>query len=1225
MTDKNSEDDSPFVPDSPPFEPNSEDDSPFVPDSPPYHPNPGDDGDSEDSGDDGDSGDEEEIVIKSGSALDRKTVNQHRKAFVKWVNDDLYPQAMKADKESPLKVYQLLVQKYLALDTPFRGLLIYHGLGTGKTASAVSMAEGLSSELKITTLLPASLETEFVKEVRRWGLRELHQEGKWFYRAFKDLSKEDKTQIKTLYNLDGILMLKILRKTKLEYKKKLVALAEGAEEEPAVLSKAVKEADKAILRYKGFWLPSECPVGSPTADEIMPYEDYDSLRQECILQQINALVALKYNFIHYRPFPKVKSMKLKELWEDDDDEEDEDAHLLLDETEQKHVDTHNQEIVKRLDKQLKYNKKHYDIDSPFHRQVLIVDEVHNLVRQILNKSKPSIVFYNWIVNAKDVKIVFLSGTPVINRPCEIAILYNMLCGLIRVFSFTVQTTLTAEEMTVQLNDVIFQSASPIEMLFVESKGGKLVVSFIQEQTGFESLFDPKDKDDDDARKRVVYTIQTGDDSFQDFMAAIYSAFSAVLKKTATVSPSKAEFEKLTEKNVKEIYRGQPRTFDEEAEVVFNRQQKLFDIYENGQLTDMTDNEAFMNYFFESTMGIPTKKRVLLKRMLMGLTSYYPIDRTSIVDMPQVLKPTIVEPLYRDYTIVKDLNIVPCYMSQTQFEKYYEVWLQEKKMDKFNMTSGQGIYSEDEDAPYHYHMRTRQTCNIVFQQDDFRILKKTEANEQALEDEKQKVYANLLEKRSLRKDRDLAKLSPKMYEVLTNMEKFTGDKTSSGKVLFYSDFRADAGSEAFELVLQSNGYERFDAKKPQETKGLRYTFITGSEAQDERRLNKESFNDDRNKFGEYIQIMIISSAGAEGLSLTCVRQVHILEPYWNYVRIDQVLGRAIRMRSHMALDPKDRNVEQYLYLSIVPLGTNLESVYDTVKSLDTWSIPAFDDLKAELSKTQHKELKELLDNAVNLNINEKSLSVDQYLFQVMETKYQVSQEINSVIKESALDCIPHTKDDPELNDRCIRFSSKLKGELAYFPGMSSYALETIDTKQLRATVMVHLKPNIYVVSAKDLTRNLYIYYEYSLQAQETKDDIDIRYLRENAKRLADLYEDERLLVSYASKDHPQNERLGKEFSVHQELYALDEELYHEYFANESFPPLSRIMVPDSLKTYKLKYNIDGTYYVAEKDVLENPHEILRIYPYLSYEHHNYDCKNLKPIVVYKTELYIEDRD
>ena len=45
-------------------------------------------------------------------------------------------------------------------------------------------------------------------------------------------------------------------------------------------------------------------------------------------------------------------------------------------------------------------------------------------------------------------------------------------------------------------------------------------------------------------------------------------------------------------------------------------------------------------------------------------------------------------------------------------------------------------------------------------------------------------------------------------------------------------------------------------------------------------------------------MIISSAGAEGISLTGVRQVHIMEPFWNFIRIGQVFGRAIRMGSHL---------------------------------------------------------------------------------------------------------------------------------------------------------------------------------------------------------------------------------------------------------------------------------------------------------------------------------------
>ena len=45
------------------------------------------------------------------------------------------------------------VKGYLGLNTPYRGLLVYHGLGTGKTATAVTTAEGLSVNMDITTLL----------------------------------------------------------------------------------------------------------------------------------------------------------------------------------------------------------------------------------------------------------------------------------------------------------------------------------------------------------------------------------------------------------------------------------------------------------------------------------------------------------------------------------------------------------------------------------------------------------------------------------------------------------------------------------------------------------------------------------------------------------------------------------------------------------------------------------------------------------------------------------------------------------------------------------------------------------------------------------------------------------------------------------------------------------------------------------------------------------------
>ena len=164
--------------------------------------------------------------------------------------------------------------------------------------------------------------------------------------------------------------------------------------------------------------------------------------------------------------------------------------------------------------------------------------------------------------------------------------------------------------------------------------------------------------------------------------------------------------------------------------------------------------------------------------------------------------------------------------------------------------------------------------------------------------KQKEYEKIKQNKLFKYNNDLEIHSPKFYEIYKNMQKFIKDGKPTGKILFYSDFRSDAGSEAFELMLQCNGYSKLDTKKLPETKELRYTFITGSESQEERRLSKMFFNDEYNndkinKFGEYCQVMIISSAGAEGISLRNTRYVHVVEPYWHPVRMEQVIGRAQR--------------------------------------------------------------------------------------------------------------------------------------------------------------------------------------------------------------------------------------------------------------------------------------------------------------------------------------------
>ena len=54
-------------------------------------------------------------------------------------------------------------------------------------------------------------------------------------------------------------------------------------------------------------------------------------------------------------------------------------------------------------------------------------------------------------------------------------------------------------------------------------------------------------------------------------------------------------------------------------------------------------------------------------------------------------------------------------------------------------------------------------------------------------------------------------------------------------------------------------------------------------------------------------MLLSRAGSEGLDLKGVRDVVLLEPHFHNERMQQVIGRAVRYRSHEALPPDERNV------------------------------------------------------------------------------------------------------------------------------------------------------------------------------------------------------------------------------------------------------------------------------------------------------------------------------
>jgi len=243
---------------------------------------------------------------------------------------------------------------------------------------------------------------------------------------------------------------------------------------------------------------------------------------------------------------------------------------------------------------------------------------------------------------------------------------------------------------------------------------------------------------------------------------------------------------------------------------------------------------------------------------------------------------------------------------------------------------------------------------------------------------------------------LPTISPKFQAILDRL------MLSQGPALVYSNFKTLEGVGLFSVALEfQQKYTKFDIVKTAsgdwalspETiaagagSGLRYVTYTGDEERAKRNIMLAIFNgkwgrvpgtlaaqvkeltgSESNLHGEIIKVIMITQSGAEGISLANVRQVHIMEPYWNYVRLDQVKGRAIRICSHMDLPPEERTVDIFTYVM----------------------------------KFADRQIKERLVDETIVNIDGAD-TTDQSIFRLLMSKKKLSDSILDVMKKSAVDC------------------------------------------------------------------------------------------------------------------------------------------------------------------------------------------------------------------------------
>ena len=290
-------------------------------------------------------------------------------------------------------------------------------------------------------------------------------------------------------------------------------------------------------------------------------------------------------------------------------------------------------------------------------------------------------------------------------------------------------------------------------------------------------------------------------------------------------------------------------------------------------------------------------------------------------------------------------------------------------------------------------------------------------------------------------------SPKFAKILENLK----DKENRGLHLVYSAFRTLEGVGVLKLVLEANGFAEFKLKKtgdtwsivesenPADHKNPKFVLYTGTETAEEKEIIRNVYNSNwdfvpatireklreinaNNYYGEVIKIIMITSSGAEGINLENTRFVHIVEPYWHMVRVDQVVGRARRICSHKNLPEPLRTIKVFLYMCKFSDKQRFSGENVGIMNRDTSRLK-------KVSKTA--------------KTGETSITTDETLFEIAVIKDRLTKQLLKSVKESSVDCSVY--DNSKEGLVCYTYGHATSNEFGAFPsyGEDRYVREGTD--------------------------------------------------------------------------------------------------------------------------------------------------------------------------------------
>lgn len=769
-------------------------------------------------------------------------------AFGPFVRDRVRMVAEDAGSDG-LYMQQRFCRSYLAHEGPYRGLLLYHGLGSGKSCSAIATAEALRAAAgrRVYVLLPAALRNNYVAEVRRCGGRVFQESQRWTRVPVPDTMRGKLMRSRSAVSTD---------------------LGKGRAGWIAAVGTRLAGLHGVV------WVPEAADgVGGGVAFESLRPSEQDQVRQ-----QVDAAVVATHRFIHYNGLNAASMRALIRPGE----------------------------------------------ANPFDDSVVVIDEVHNFVSN-LDGGKLVGDLYRRILGARRSKVMLLSGTPLINAPEEIAWIVNLAAGPQVVFDVPYPHGLTDAEAEARAMACLHVTHAYEHLEPGRSRSLRLHLA----PEGFVRVHEG-------GADRVVKSPGATEES------ALTAALSSLGIPKGATRAARREFELLP-----------------------------------------SDPERFRSAFVDVPNNRLVNADVLVRRCV-GAVSYfrghdpsaYPSIRSQYVNLP---------------------------LSSAQFTEYTTQRVAERRREdaarRAKAVVARGGVTDGGDS-INVRQFSRSSCTFVFPPGIVRPRRADVAadGEESVDHAYQAALDAAIGRLGqspelLKLDEGLAELSPKFNAITRELLE------SEGPAIVYSEFRRAEGVAVLSVALEANGFAQLEVARTKD--GLvmqlklngsavaspsaaqlampRYAHYSNDDAEcatallavfngqlgkvppSVRNSPVVAAKGNSNISGDMLRALLITQSGAEGISTLNVRKVLIVEPFWHFDRLGQVIGRARRAHSHDELPQEKRLIDVRIYVAV---------------------------MTPEQAKRHRAD---------------QGQTSDQYVLGVAERKRQLIQPLLGVLKRAAVDC------------------------------------------------------------------------------------------------------------------------------------------------------------------------------------------------------------------------------